>query len=142
MTTDKFVFHSIHLAHQAAKEAFDCDLSPTQFVILRAIADLGDGVNQTALVQHTGIDRSTMADVLRRLAKTGLVKRRRSQKDNRSVGTSLTDEGRDAVLRASAAAERANDLLMGVIPEGQRRAFLANLERVGRGPVQVVREAA
>ncbi|MCK9549172.1 MarR family transcriptional regulator [Aquamicrobium sp.] len=142
MKTDAFAFHSLHLAHQAAKTAFDSELSPTQYLVLKAIRDIGDGVNQITLVQSTGIDRSTMADVLRRLAKIGMIKRRRSQKDTRSVQSFLTDEGRQALLGATEAAARANDLILGAIPQSQRRAFLANLERIGKGPVREVKEAA
>lgn len=141
MKTDAFAFHSLHLAHQAAKTAFDSELSPTQYVVLRAIQEIGNGVNQRTLTRATGIDRSTMTDVLKRLAKLGLIKRRRSKEDTRSVQSSLTDEGRQAISRATEAAAKANDLILGVVPESQRRAFLANLERIGKGPV-MVREAA
>ena len=142
MKTDAFAFHSLHLAHQAAKASFDSDLSPTQYVVLRAIQELGDGVNQRTLTRATGIDRSTMTDVLKRLAKLGLIKRRRSKEDTRSVVSSLTDEGRQAISRATEAAAKANELILGVVPENQRRAFLANLERIGKGPVQAVKVAA
>lgn len=142
MNTDIFVYRLLHNAHQAAKKSFASDLEPTQYLVLRAIMELGDGSIQRHLIHATGVDRSTMTDTLRRLQRKGLITRRRSAKDTRSIEVRLTNDGRKAVLRATEAAAAANAMILGVIPESQRRAFLANLERIGKGPVQAVREAA
>lgn len=143
MKTDRCVFGLLHQAHQVARDAFDDgNLTPTQYLILRAICEKGDGINQTQIVQATGIDRSTMADVLRRMQTSGLIRRRRSYQDTRCIGASLTEGGRKALLRATEAAEKANEAILGAIPQSQQKAFLRHLEAIARGPVQVVREAA
>lgn len=142
MNTDICVLHLLHNAHQSAKRSFDCDLEPTQYIVLRAIIEIGDGAIQRELTHATGVDRSTMTDTLRRLQRKGLITRSRSVKDARSIKVRLTNDGRTAVLRATEAAARANEEILGMIPQAQRRAFLANLERIGRGPARAVREAA
>jgi|SRR5690606_6503983 len=142
MNTDICVFHLLHNAHQAAKRSFSCELEPTQYLVLKALRELGDGVNQKRLVGATGIDRSTVSNILWRLSKKGLVTMRISTQDTRAVSVFLTDQGKKAVLRATEAAARANEEILGMIPQAQRRAFVANLERIGRGPARAVREAA
>jgi DNA-binding MarR family transcriptional regulator len=45
------------------------------------------------LCAATGIDRSTMADIVRRLVKRGWLSRRRTRQDARTYAVSLTTEG-------------------------------------------------
>lgn len=142
MKTDHFAFALLHKAHQIAKDAFDGELTATQYLILRAICEKGDGINQARLVSATGVDRSTMTDTLRRLVKHGHITRQRSTRDERSMSISLTDNGREALLQATEAASKANEAILGAIPLSQQRAFLRHLEAIARGPVKVVREAA
>lgn len=141
MNTGTFVFHLLHQAHQAAAKAFEDDLTPTQYVVLKTLYELGDGVNQSILIQRTGIDRSTMSDVLRRMVKLEFITRRRKQNDMRCVGVSMTKDGRDALHRATNAAERANDAILNAIPQSQQRTFLRHLESIARGPVKVAEAA-
>lgn len=41
MNTDICVFHLLHNAHQAAKRSFRCELEPTQYIVLKALRELG-----------------------------------------------------------------------------------------------------
>ena len=68
--------HLLHRAGQCADELFasqvkESDLTPRQFVVLTAVAGIEEP-SQTTLVQKTGIDRSTVADIVRRLVERGL----------------------------------------------------------------------
>ena len=68
--------HLLHRAGQCADELFasqikESDLTPRQFVVLMAVAG-SEEPSQTTLVQKTGIDRSTIADIVRRLVERGL----------------------------------------------------------------------
>ena len=47
------------------------DLTPRQFAVLITVAG-DEGVSQTGIVDATGIDRSTVAEMVQRLAKKGL----------------------------------------------------------------------
>src|SRR5579885_1107417 len=62
------------------REAGVRDLTKPQFTLLVAIEN-NEGINQTALVEMTGIDRSTVADTIRRLHEKGLIARERTEKE-------------------------------------------------------------
>lgn len=74
---------------RATKEA------PTlaQFEVLNAIAS-ADGPSQTFICRKTGMDRSTVAEVTRRLVTRGFATRQRTQQDERAYAVTLTPEGR------------------------------------------------
>src|SRR5262245_47397948 len=79
--------HLLHRAGQCADEMFavsvgEVGLTPRQFAVMAAIANTEEP-SQTTLVEYTGIDRSTMADIVRRLTSRGLVQRRRTRRDAR-----------------------------------------------------------
>ena len=72
---DASALHLLHRAGQCAEvlftnEAAKSDLTPRQFAVLVCVAQNPD-VSQTGLVEQTGVDRSTLADVVRRLVKKG-----------------------------------------------------------------------
>ena len=61
--------HLLHRAGQCASEIFQSemtsgDLTPRQFAVLVAVSQ-NEGLSQTSLVKKTGIDRSTLADIVR-----------------------------------------------------------------------------
>lgn len=96
-------------ADQALTRAFEeelsksgLDLTGSQAFVLDAIRRF-DRPSQTDIVNETGIDRSTIADVVRRLVKKGLVKRKRTKEDARRYALELTESGtRDATVVATA----------------------------------------
>ena len=53
-------------------------LTPRQLAVLITVSQT-EGQSQTGLVERTGIDRSTMADIVRRMQRKGLLKRRRTK---------------------------------------------------------------
>ena len=69
-------------------------MTPRQLTVLSVVAE-NDGLSQTGIVESTGIDRSTMADMVRRLTKKGLLQRRRSKTDARAYNISLTEDGQE-----------------------------------------------
>jgi DNA-binding MarR family transcriptional regulator len=80
--------HLLHQAEQAAKRLFAAHalglIQPRQLAILVAVSE-NDGLNQTDVVERTGIDRSA-----------GLLQRRRSRERARAKVLHLTDEVRNA----------------------------------------------
>jgi DNA-binding MarR family transcriptional regulator len=104
------VLHLLHRAGQCADELFaanmrDSELTPRQYVVLRAVADSEDP-SQTTLVEKTGIDRSTLADIVRRLVERGLLQRRRTRRDARMYAVRLTDARRRTGARSRRPRER------------------------------------
>ena len=80
----KSPIHLLHRAGQCAGDLFagkvpERDLTPRQFAVLLTVAQ-NEGLSQTGLVEKTGIDRSTLADIVRRMLKKGLLQRRRGSK--------------------------------------------------------------
>lgn len=126
--------HLLHRAGQCADELFTvnvgaADLTPRQYAVLRAIAS-SEEPSQTVLVEKTGIDRSTMADIMRRLLSKSLVQRRRTRKDARMYAVRLTDKGIAALKAAEPAARSTDDRILGSLPAAQRDLFLKSLSRI------------
>jgi len=63
-------------------------------------------------VDATGIDRSTLADVVRRLSKKGLLQRRRTREDARAYAVKLTDEGRRVLRGAEPLAKQVDERVL------------------------------
>ena len=135
-TSEKLVsaVHLLHRAGQCADELFainmgPIDLTPRQFAVLRAISGSEDP-SQSALVDKTGIDRSTMADIIRRLVAKSLVQRRRTRRDARMYAVRLTDKGKSALETAEPAVRSTDERILAAIPTAQRDAFLRALTRI------------
>jgi DNA-binding MarR family transcriptional regulator len=86
-----------------------------------------EGLSQTGLVERTGIDRSTLADIVRRMLKKGLLQRRRTREDARAYAVKLTDEGVRAMKSAESCAKRADDRILSALPARQREQMLDEL---------------
>lgn len=86
-----------------------------------------EGLSQTGLVDRTGIDRSTLADIVRRMQKKGLLQRRRTKEDARAYAVKLTDEGRRVLRSAEPLAKRVDERILEALPSKQREQFLDEL---------------
>ena len=128
---------AIHLLHRAGQCADDLfathmggmDLTPRQFAVLKALAS-SDDPSQSDLVEKTGIDRSTMADIIRRLVGKSLVQRRRTRRDARMYAVRLTEKGRAALESAEPAVRQTDDRILSAVPGAQREQFLRALSRI------------
>ncbi|MEL6956078.1 MAG: MarR family transcriptional regulator, partial [Pseudomonadota bacterium] len=94
-----------------------------QFSVLAA-ASQEDGPSQSRLVDLTGIDRSTLADMLNRMEKTGLITRATSEDDARAKSVALTDRGRDALEAAAPAVRDADNALISTLAKNRRSSFV------------------
>ena len=125
-------FHLLHLAGQCADNLFATQgspLSPRQYVVL-AMLEGGKGASQTDIVRATGIDRSTLADVVKRLVAVGYIQRRRSEADTRAYVVRLTGTGRKVLDASRGAATLTDERLFAPVPASHRAQFLENLARV------------
>lgn len=120
-----------HMLHRALQLALDIYTEETgagavtqrQFAVLAAAAT-GDGLTQSSLVKLTGIDRSTLADMVSRMTEKSLLSRQRSATDARANTVALTAEGR-AVLEAVRPKVMAADLrILDKISPAKREGFL------------------
>jgi DNA-binding MarR family transcriptional regulator len=124
------VLHLLHRAAQRADAAFarhaGPGLTPRQYIILQAVA-AADGLSQTDIMAATGIDRSSIADLVKRLVAHGWLKRRRTRKDARFYAVRLTPQGRRMLARGVSAARATEAALLASLSMPQRLAFLNTL---------------
>ena len=127
----------IHLLHRAGQCASDIfseevqtgDLTPRQYAVLLTVSQ-NEGLSQTDLVERTGIDRSTLADIIRRMLKKGFVHRRRTKEDARAYAVRLTSDGWDALRRAEPAALHADERILAGLDPTKRNEFLLALATI------------
>lgn len=126
--------HLIHRAGQRATDIFqaearDSGLTPRQFAVLMTIAD-EEGLTQTDLVDRTGIDRSTLADIVARLLGRGLIQRKRAKEDGRAYAIKLTSQGWKGLRDAEPGAAATDSRLLAVLPPAKRQEFLDILNTI------------
>jgi DNA-binding MarR family transcriptional regulator len=123
--------HLLHRAGQCAGDIFQTemasgDLTPRQFAVLVAVSQ-NEGLSQTNLVRKTGIDRSTLADIVRRMLRKNLLQRRRTKDDARAYSVKLTDEGWAALRTYEPTVNRVDETVLSALPEDSRQRFLEEL---------------
>ncbi len=107
--------------------------TPRQFAILLSVFQ-NRGVSQTDLVHATGIDRSTLAEILRRLVDRGQIARARTKKDQRANAVEITSEGEAILFSAFEAMERAQArILEGLDSDDRKRAMVVLAQLAGDG---------
>jgi DNA-binding MarR family transcriptional regulator len=102
-----YVARRLHQSYVALwTRVVDPVLTGPQFAVLTAV-DHHPGVDQGSLAASVALDRSTMADVVRRLEDHGLIVRHTAPHDGRRKLLHLTEEGS---RRLAEAGKRARDL--------------------------------
>jgi DNA-binding MarR family transcriptional regulator len=89
-----------------------------------------EGLTQTDLVERTGIDRSTLADIVARLLARGLIHRRRAKEDARAYAIKLTAQGWKGLRDTEPGAVAADSRLLAVLPPAKRQEFLDSLDLI------------
>lgn len=113
------ILHAIHRAEQSAAALFTehtkVDMTIRQAVVLAAVK-ASPGCSQTALVEATGIDRSTIAEMVKRLVKRNWLKRVRDKADARAYVVTLTPEGEQALVAAKSGVAKTEKMLIEKFP--------------------------
>jgi len=107
--------------------------TPRQFAILLTIHQ-NPGLIQADLGQRTGIDRSTVADMVNRLVRQRLVQRRRAAWDGRAWSLYLTAKGRERMRKTTGAVQRTQRRILAPLPPKDRPVVLAYLRRLAGIP--------
>ena len=89
-----------------------------------------EGLTQTDLVDRTGIDRSTLADIVGRLLGRGLIQRRRAKEDARAYAIKLTLQGAKSLREAQPGAQITDTRLLANLPPAKRQDFLDSLNLI------------
>jgi DNA-binding MarR family transcriptional regulator len=126
-----YLVRRLHQIHSALffDECSEFEITPVQYGVLTTLS-LNPDIDQNSLAQEVGIDRTNVADVLLRLARRGLVQRRRSQQDRRAVLARLTPEGAKLTRSMLNAMKRAQERLLEPLDAGEREQFLGMLLRL------------
>lgn len=104
-------------------------LTLPQTALLRTLLEQGP-LFQRQIKDFCGLDRSTLSDVLKRLATAGMVVAVRRETDQRAVMVSLTPAGRAALLKAETVLADAEAAMMKMVPSADRAAFLRSLRAI------------
>jgi MarR family transcriptional regulator, temperature-dependent positive regulator of motility len=128
---DASPLHMLHRAGQCAAELFqkelgDNDLTPRQYAVLVTVSN-DEGLSQTQIVERTGIDRSTMADLIRRMLRKGMLQRRRTRDDARSYAVKLTELGEKTLQAVEPVSRRVDARLLSFLPVDQRQRLVQDL---------------
>jgi DNA-binding MarR family transcriptional regulator len=131
---DRSPTHLLHRILQCASSVFDAekgdaDLTPRQVSVLVTVAR-NDGLSQIGIVEKTGIDRSTLADIVRRLQRKGLLHRRRTREDARAYAVRLTDEGQRITRLAAPLIQRVDESILSSLPARERDRFISALKTI------------
>lgn len=84
--------HQIHVA-LFLEECREFNLTPVQFAVLTVLVN-GETLDQVTIAHLIGADRNTVADVIRRLERRGLLDRPPSVSDKRVKLARITAQGR------------------------------------------------
>jgi len=130
----KSILHLLRRVDQCATQLYsdetgDSDLTLRQLAIMTAISR-EDDLSQTDLVAITGIDRSTVAGIVSRLIRKGLLERRRSPVDGRAYCVRLSKRGLKAVAGADRLYTRIEKKLLSGVSAAEAHQFVTTLKSI------------
>ena len=120
--------HLMHRVLQLALDIYSDEAGadgPTQrqFAVMEAVS-AKSGLTQTDLVRATGIDRSTLADLVARMTTKGLLEREKSTIDARAKAVKLSEAGTALLEAARPRVEAADRRILALLPKGKREGFI------------------
>lgn len=105
------------------------DITPQQFGVLLTLHQRGT-MTLTALADAVFLDRSTLGEMVRRMASRGLLDRSGNDADRRSTVVAIAPAGESALLRLVEGAAAVQDVLLEPLSPQDRRIFLRCLKRI------------
>ena len=83
-------------------------------------------------MEITGIDRSTLAEMVRRMLERGLLSRERTEEDQRANAVAISPKSshQQALRSARNAADRAERALLDALPAPERLKFVKSLSQI------------
>lgn len=126
--------HLLRRCHQLADDLYAAEagkggLTARQHAVLAAI-NTNHGASQAELVTATGIDRSTLAEMLSRLIARDYVTRKRLTEDARANAVRLTPKGLRAIKAMTTAAARTEAKLLAAVPSAKRAELVKALAAI------------
>ena len=119
--------HLLRRNHQRSYEIFaryvGDDVTRQQIALLIALAKK-PGASQRELVEETGIDKSTLKEMLGRMVTRDWVTRERDPEDNRAWTMRITPGGETLLAERIEAVAAAQREILAPLPEADRDAFV------------------
>jgi len=120
--------HQIHIG-LFAEECQQFDITPVQYGLLTVLYS-GNALDQVTLATEVGIDRTSGADVMRRLERRGLLVRVQSKEDRRAKLVQITDEGKALVRAMQPSMERAQQRLLAPLKAAEQESFVKLMQQL------------
>jgi len=120
--------HQIHVG-LFAEECGGEEVTPVQSAILTVLQS-GEEMDQLTLSTSVGIDRTSGADVIRRLERRGLLTRQSSKFDRRAKLVKITDEGKAFIRRVRPRMARAQERLVAPLTDEERDEFFRLIDKM------------
>jgi DNA-binding MarR family transcriptional regulator len=125
--------HLLRRNHQRSVDIFTRtvgdDVTRQQIGTLLAL-HRNPGASQRDLVDATGIDKSTLKEMLGRMIKRGWVRREKDPLDSRAWTMHLTDNGLHLLLERIERVDAAQKEILAPLPETDRAIFMGYLRKL------------
>jgi MarR family transcriptional regulator, lower aerobic nicotinate degradation pathway regulator len=118
----------IHVA-MFLQETKGSGMTPLQFSILLVLEDSPD-LEQFALANRVGLDRSNLSEIVSRMARAGLLKFSSSERDRRTKVARLTARGQQLLRKLRQKVDRSHARLLEDLPPGERAHFVKMMKTV------------
>jgi DNA-binding MarR family transcriptional regulator len=99
------------------------DITPRQFGVLLTLHQQGT-LTLTELAGHIRVDRSTLGEMINRMAERSLISKRNNGSDRRSAEVSLAPAGKNALLAIVSGAAQLQGALLAPLPAEDRANFM------------------
>lgn len=134
---DSHIGVALRYAYQRAAAAMsdairEFELTPIQMSVLARLRQRGP-LTQNRLGRSLGMDPPNVRDVVRRLARRGLVTLEREPEDRRALLVRLTPEGVELFTRVWPVAEAVNQYTLSIFTSEERELLVEMLARLAAG---------
>ena len=139
--------HLLHRVLQIALDIYNAEagenaLTQRQYALLQALDGAPDGLTQTELVHATGIDRSTLADLVARMLSKKLLARERSTTDARANLVRLDTAGKTALDEMQPRVLAADEKILSLLSAPKRDSFVKLLRKIAHAREEALTAAA
>lgn len=121
--------HQIHVG-LFSEACGGLDLTAVQYAMLSVLFSGGGKFDQLSLSKAVGVDRTSGADVIKRLERRGLIAREPSTEDRRAFVVSITEQGKEVVRQVRPMMEAAQDRLVSPLTSRERETFTRLLRKM------------
>ena len=131
--------HLIRMLRERSVAAFvtvsgSDEVSVQQLKVLVALYQKGRPVFQTELGEASGIDRSTIGEMIHRMVQRGLVRRRIPKDNRRARELTITPAGERVMHQLLPNLIEANELVLAPLDDAQRETFIRLLQKLCAAP--------